>query len=322
MLYSIKTHGIGVMGTVINTFYKFLVKKLNIFNEFLYDEFIHNPLMQEQRWYRKNKHKYDNYYPYDRAENMSRNIRRLGTTKGGISYLDKFRQLVTQIGNALGYVRMIRSASLKDNANLVKYIPQFVENIKFETVANELGIREETLEAVKLFDMCIRNLFKQSDDAGDYLRMIVRNFDGIADQEETKHLKLFYLMIPPLTLSFIDHIQKGNEKINSKNQNVGGFISDDGFALGLAYLLKIMGQTDKFANLNWFQSMLNKLEQDYNAADLREKKQVDETYGNSYERDNQKLDAEMSKRRTTRLTREYEMLNFCFSASSILFKEI
>ena len=153
--------------------------------------------------------------------------------------------------------------------------------------------------------------------------MIVRNFDGIADQEETKHLKLFYLMIPPLTLSFIEHIQKGNEKINSKNNNVGGFISDDGFALGLAYLLKIMGQSEKFNSLNWFQSMLNKLESEYNAADLREKKQADDTtYGNSYERDNQKLDAEMSKRKTTRLTREYEMLNFCFSASSILFKEI
>jgi len=68
MLYSIKTHGVGVMGTVINTFYKFLVKKFNIFNEFLYDEFIHNPLMQEQRWFRKNKDKISNYYPYDRAE--------------------------------------------------------------------------------------------------------------------------------------------------------------------------------------------------------------------------------------------------------------
>lgn len=83
-----------------------------------------------------------------------------------------------------------------------------------------------------------------------------------------------------------------------------------------------MGQSDKFNNLNWFQSMLHKLENDYNAADIREKKQSDDNYGNSYERDNQKLDAEMSKRRTTRLTREYEMLNFCFSASSILFKEI
>ena len=131
MLYSIKTHGIGVMGTVIYTFYKFLVKKLNIFNEFLYDEFIHNPLMQEQRFYKKNKEKLGNLYPYERAEQIARNIRRLGTTKGGISYLDKFRQLITHIGNALGYVRMIRSASLKDNSNLVKYIPQIVEKIKF-----------------------------------------------------------------------------------------------------------------------------------------------------------------------------------------------
>lgn len=47
MVASIKTHGVGVMGTVVNTFYKFLVKKLNIFNEFLYDDFISNPLMQE-----------------------------------------------------------------------------------------------------------------------------------------------------------------------------------------------------------------------------------------------------------------------------------
>lgn len=46
-------------------------------------------------------------------------------------------------------------------------------------MAEELGIYGETLEAIKVFDMCIKNLFKQSDDAGDYLRMIVRNFDGI-----------------------------------------------------------------------------------------------------------------------------------------------
>jgi hypothetical protein len=38
--------------------------------------------------------------------------------------------------------------------------------------------------------------------------------------------------------------------------------------------------------------------------------------------DYQKLDAEMSRRRLQKLTTEYEMLNFCFSASSILFKEI
>ena len=160
MLFSIKTHGIGVVGTVINRFFKFLVKKLNIFNEFLFDEFIHNPLMQEARYFKKKKAQLGNMYPYERAENMSRNIKRLGTTKSGISYLDKFRSLITEIGNALGYVRMIRSASLKDNANLFKYIPVSGENNNFKDLASELDIQGETIESVKVFDMCIKNLFK------------------------------------------------------------------------------------------------------------------------------------------------------------------
>jgi WASH complex subunit 7 len=92
MLYSIKTHGIGVMGTVINTFYKFLVKKLNVFNEFLYDELVHNPLMLEQRYYRKHKEALRNQYPFERAERLQKDFRRLGTTKSGVTYLDKFRQ--------------------------------------------------------------------------------------------------------------------------------------------------------------------------------------------------------------------------------------
>jgi WASH complex subunit 7 len=165
---------------------------------------------------------------------------------------------------------MIRSASLKDNSNLVKYIPEIVEKIKFQDVAEELGIYGETLEALKVFDMCIKNLFKQSDDAGDYLRMIVRNFDGITAQENTKHLKLFYLTIPALSISYIEHIQKGQEKIQSKMKNVDGFISDDGFPLGLAYMLKILGQTEKFASLNWFDSMLQKLETDLTNSDQKQ----------------------------------------------------
>ena len=36
----------------------------------------------------------------------------------------------------------------------------FVNNIKFEDVARDLDIQGETIESVKLFDMCIKNLFK------------------------------------------------------------------------------------------------------------------------------------------------------------------
>ena len=47
ILHSIKTHGVGILGTSINTIYKFLIKKFSVFSEFLYDDLIHNPLLQE-----------------------------------------------------------------------------------------------------------------------------------------------------------------------------------------------------------------------------------------------------------------------------------
>ena len=83
-------------------------------------------------------------------------------------------------------------------------------------------------------------------------------------------------------------------------KNIGGFISDDGFALGLAYLLKILNQTEKFQSLNWFSSMLAKLQRDQEAADQREKNMTTDLdmqmIGGANE-DYQKLDAEMSRRR-------------------------
>lgn len=123
MLSSIKTHGVGILGSAVNTFYKFMIKKFNVFSEFLYDDFIHNPLLQEQRFFNTNKEKLNGQYPYERAEKVAKVVKKLGLLKGGLTFLDKFRQLITHVGNTLGYVRMVRNASLKDNSNLIKFIP-------------------------------------------------------------------------------------------------------------------------------------------------------------------------------------------------------
>ena len=55
---------------------------------------------------------------------------------------------------------MIRNASLKDNSNLIKFIPKIIEEGRFEDLSNELGIKGETYEACKMFDTSIRHLFK------------------------------------------------------------------------------------------------------------------------------------------------------------------
>lgn len=42
-----------------------------------------------------------NRFPYTRAEKFTRTIRKLGVTSTGLSYLDQFRRLITEIGTVL-----------------------------------------------------------------------------------------------------------------------------------------------------------------------------------------------------------------------------
>jgi len=76
------------------------------------------------------------------------------------NYLETTRKRITQIGNTLGFVRLIKNASLKDNQNLLKFIPKLLEDYKFEDVAYDLSVGGETLEAVKMFDECVRLMQK------------------------------------------------------------------------------------------------------------------------------------------------------------------
>jgi WASH complex subunit 7 len=54
----------------------------------------------------------------------------------GKSFLDQFRILITEIGNALGYVRMVRSASMYFCSEAVKFLPDIDKIISFEVCAS------------------------------------------------------------------------------------------------------------------------------------------------------------------------------------------
>ena len=71
------------------------------------------------------------------------------------------------------------------------------------------------------------------------------------------HLRRFYAIVPPLTVNYVDHIVAAKEKIGKKRQlhqqqdkvGMGGGVSaftDDGFAMGLAYILRLLDQGTNF----------------------------------------------------------------------------
>ena len=62
-------------------------------------------------------------YPFERPTAFLKDIRKLGVTDAGLSFLDQFRILITEVGNALGYVRMVRSAGMHSTSNAIKFVP-------------------------------------------------------------------------------------------------------------------------------------------------------------------------------------------------------
>lgn len=113
MLYSIRTHGVGILNPVMKQLYKFLRKQLSNFcRKFLLDDAVKNMLLKQAKRFNKDKEKNQGKYPYLWAQELAKNLKILAE---GENYLETIRKRITQIGNTLGFVRMIKNASLKDN---------------------------------------------------------------------------------------------------------------------------------------------------------------------------------------------------------------
>ena len=102
-------------------------------------------------YFKESKVSLDQKYPYERAEKFNRSIRKLGVLQDNQTYLDQFRLLISHIGNAMGYVRMIRSGGLNFCSNSIRFVPDLDDIICFEEFSAELKskLSDQTNTAAK-----------------------------------------------------------------------------------------------------------------------------------------------------------------------------
>ncbi|CAL1541419.1 unnamed protein product [Lymnaea stagnalis] len=318
---SIRTHGIGIMNTTVNFTFQFLRKKFYIFSQFMYDEHIKSRLIKDWKFFRENHLETDQKYPFDRGDKFNKGIRKLGLTPDGDSYLDQFRTLVTQIGNAMGYIRMIRSGGLHCCSNAIRFIPDLEDIVVFEDTCKEEGLSPETQAAAKNLDNVINNLAKNFAEGTEYFKannatncfvaqMLVDVFAPEFRNPKNMHLRNFFVILPPLTINFVEHSISCKEKMNRKNK-VGAAFTDDGFAMGVAYILKLLDQYYEFDSLHWFQSVRDKFKKD--------KEQVLKQTGN---RSDEKLQqtTSLTVKRLEQYLQEYELLFYSLSSARIFFR--
>lgn len=103
--------------------------------------------------------------------------------------------------------------------------------------------------ACKELDDIFKSLEDRFSDKIDYLNLMVKAFSKIVTKEN-KHLKLFYMLIPALSINYVEFVARGKDQINKKLSSKA-FIYDDGFVLGIAYFLTLLKQHEHFKILRW-----------------------------------------------------------------------
>ena len=74
-----------------------------------------------------------------------------------------------------------------------------------------------TQEAAKHLDGVIKGLKSNFSEKSDYLRILVKTFAEVVKGPENKHLQLFYMILPSLTISHIDANLVAKDKLGKKN---------------------------------------------------------------------------------------------------------
>jgi len=311
---SIRTHGTGIMNTAINFTYHFMGRKLDTFSEFLFDDHIKSRLIKDIRWFKENKEKLKNKYPFVRAQKFNRAIRKLGVTKKGETYLDRFRRIITEIGNALGYVRTVRSAGMEYSSNAIKFVPDLEDIAEFSDMVEEQKLASETLEACKNLDNVLKSLTGSFGGNTEYLKILVNIIKPALKKEKFRHLQNFHIIVPPLTFNFVEKMSIQKERISKKSGRGEASFTDDGFALGLAYLLKLLDQDAAFDSLHWFNAVKDFVNEK-KAEIAAQKKQ--RSRANSTDMQH----VQLTIKRLSNIRREFELLYYSFTGARIFFSE-
>lgn len=137
----------------------------------------------------------------------------------------------------------------------------------FESLAksNPTVSRLSTLSS-KALDKVLDDLAHNLSESSDYFQLLVNVFRPFFRDPRHSHLRHFYVIVPPVTVNYVEHIVTCKEKLNKKNKQEASTFTDDGLAMGLAYCLSVLDQWRDFDSLQWFTSVKECFERQRKAA--------------------------------------------------------
>lgn len=131
--------------------------------------------------------------------------------------------------------------------------------------------------------------------------------------EANSYLRNFYIIVPALMSNFIDYLLEQKLKLPKKAAQVhkdGYVFTDDGLAIGIAYILKLINIQEQFESLRWFDSV-------FETYAAKEKEWQAKLGGKLKKEDLQSVEYNIQHIRD--VIKEYHLLRFTFAGAKIFF---
>jgi WASH complex subunit 7 len=154
-----------------------------------------------------------------------------------------------------------------------------------------------------------------SSPAPSYKRSAAASWRGGTEREDS-HLRNFFLIIPALTLSFVDSLRNAKDRLEKTVKGSEAYFTDDGFALGLAYILAILKQDRAFESLHWWDAVSR-----HHAEELARCAAELATLGKSKPDADKREELEFKRRRIAIERREFEALYYAYRGGRSFFRE-
>lgn len=123
-----------------------------------------------------------------------------------------------------------------------------------------------------------------------------------------------------MILNYIEYIITAKENINKKTKELGTTFTDDGFAMGLAYVLRLLNQNIDFNSLHWFKAVHQKF-----STELEQLSKLRRENGNSNS-SNTNYDTKLqqtlvlSEKRIIVILREFDLLYCNLNSAKVFFE--
>ncbi|OVA07692.1 WASH complex subunit 7 [Macleaya cordata] len=256
---SITTHGFGMISAAIDSVLKFLTQKIVALPELLQENIVKTLSVKEFNFLKIGKET-TNGYPLARVEEQNGAVK-LPCTDDELRFLERLHCIITEMGNVLGLVRVLQAGCSRHVHHTSRFLYKPITIKSYEEHAQKLGSINGMITAGKIMDMAIENK-QHAEEHVKCFSSLLTAFSKEFQSIDNLPFRDFYLIIPHLVINLIDSKFNCKDNILRRGRDMGNQITtDDGFVMGVAFVLKVTGQEKSFDGLCWFANASKHLEE-------------------------------------------------------------